>query len=94
MTLVIDGGWSEWCPFTACSVTCGGGVRNRSRACTNPPPQGGGQDCLGPDSESKKCNTQSCRKYEGFIINLTMHFSVKISSVIAKLRLVTGYAEF
>ncbi|XP_078378572.1 coadhesin-like [Oculina patagonica] len=57
---VIDGGWSAWCSYTACSVTCGGGVRYRNRTCTNPPPQGGGQDCLGPYSESQECNTQSC----------------------------------
>ncbi|XP_078378562.1 coadhesin-like [Oculina patagonica] len=57
---VTDGEWSEWCPFTPCSASCGGGVRHRTRTCTNPPPQGGGQDCQGPDSESQKCNTQPC----------------------------------
>ncbi|XP_020625288.1 coadhesin-like [Orbicella faveolata] len=56
----VDGGWSEWCTFTPCSVTCGGGVRYRNRTCTNPSPQSGGQDCLGPASESQKCNTESC----------------------------------
>ena len=62
-TLEVDGDWSEWCTFTPCSVTCGGGVRYRNRTCTNPPPQSGGQDCLGPSSELQKCNTESCREY-------------------------------
>ena len=63
--LVTDGGYSEWCPFTSCSVSCGGGVRYRNRTCTNPPPQNGGMDCqhLGPTRESQKCNTQSCSKF-------------------------------
>ena len=63
--LVTDGGYSEWCPFTSCSVSCGGGVRYRNRTCTNPPPQNGGMDCqhLGPARESQKCNTQSCSKF-------------------------------
>ncbi|CAH3173411.1 unnamed protein product [Porites lobata] len=61
---VTDGGYSEWCPFTSCSVSCGGGVRYRNRTCTNPPPQNGGMDCrhLGPARESQKCNTQSCNQ--------------------------------
>ena len=33
----IDGGWSEFGDFTACSRTCGGGVRYRERSCNNPP---------------------------------------------------------
>lgn len=57
---MIDGNWSEWCPFGSCSVTCGGGVRCRDRTCTNPPPQGGGHKCFGSSSESQKCNTQPC----------------------------------
>ena len=61
---VIDGGYSEWCPFTPCSVTCGGGVKHRSRTCTNPPPENGGKHCdqLGPEKESQVCNTEACRK--------------------------------
>lgn len=59
---VIDGGYSEWCSFTACSVTCGGGVSYRTRTCTGPPPENGGRSCdsLGPDIETQECNTEEC----------------------------------
>lgn len=51
--VAIDGGWSPW---TACSVTCGGGTQTRT--CTNPAPSNGGATCSG--SASQACNTSSC----------------------------------
>ena len=35
-TAPIDGGWSEFGPYTTCSRTCGGGLRFRERQCNNP----------------------------------------------------------
>ena len=32
----IDGGWGSWGSYEACTRTCGGGVRYRSRQCNNP----------------------------------------------------------
>uniref|UniRef100_S4RH13 Sema domain-containing protein n=1 Tax=Petromyzon marinus TaxID=7757 RepID=S4RH13_PETMA len=55
----VDGGWSCWISWSACS-TCGGGHRQRSRACTHPPPAHGGDICLGLHTEEALCNTQSC----------------------------------
>ncbi len=49
----VNGGWSNW---GACSVSCGGGTQ--ARTCTNPPPSGGGADCVGPNSQV--CNTSPC----------------------------------
>lgn len=45
---MINGGWSEWSDYTNCTPSCDGGVRYRERTCTNPPPQNGGDECLGP----------------------------------------------
>lgn len=53
----IDGGWSAW---GGCSASCGGGIKSRTRSCTNPAPQYGGANCSGSSSESASCNTQSC----------------------------------
>lgn len=58
----VDGNYSEWTEFGKCTVTCGGGVRQRTRECTNPAPDNGGQSCerLGPAMESEQCNVEPC----------------------------------
>ncbi|XP_029202215.2 uncharacterized protein LOC114966489 [Acropora millepora] len=58
----VNGGYSTWEPYGACSKSCGGGKQTRQRACTNPPPANGGKDCsdLGPNSETQECNTEPC----------------------------------
>ena len=60
VTSQVDGDWSAWQEWSACSLTCGIGVRTRTRACSNPAPQFGGNACQGADQESADCNTDSC----------------------------------
>ncbi|XP_074873986.1 properdin [Carettochelys insculpta] len=55
----VDGGWSDWKPFSPCSVTCGIGRIINKRTCTNPPPLHGGKDCPGLDTQSHFCNTKT-----------------------------------
>lgn len=55
----VDGGWTEYTE-SACTKECGGGIKTRSRTCTNPVPQNGGATCLGPSTEVVECNTQPC----------------------------------
>ena len=43
-----------------CSASCGTGTQSRTRTCNEPPPQNGGEDCDGDDTESQDCNTQEC----------------------------------
>jgi len=48
------GEWGEW---SACSVSCGGGVQTRMRPILVPPQFGG---TCGPTEEMQACNTQAC----------------------------------
>ncbi|XP_053396768.1 ADAMTS-like protein 1 isoform X6 [Mercenaria mercenaria] len=56
----VDGGYTDWSAWTACTKTCGGGSRGRSRTCTNPTPQNDGLPCNGSSSQTEDCNTNTC----------------------------------
>ena len=51
--------WGAWNTYSACSVTCGGGFKNRTRqffvASTC-----GGVECQGPSNQSIQCNPKPC----------------------------------
>ena len=55
----VDGQWGSW-QAGACSVSCDGGTRLKTRSCDSPPPQHEGNNCPGASSEMVACNTQSC----------------------------------
>ena len=57
---LVDGNWSDWDEWSDCPVTCGGGVQERSRTCTNPPPTFGGEMCVGESEETRSCNEDPC----------------------------------
>ncbi|NWI20755.1 ATS14 metalloproteinase, partial [Crypturellus soui] len=62
-----DGSWSSWSKFGSCSRTCGGGVRSRSRSCSDPTPAYGGRHCPGATYEYQVCNPEECPgPYEDF----------------------------
>lgn len=50
-TGVIHGSWSCWSSWSSCSSS----RRSRSRSCSNPAPQNGGQGCIGDFSEMAEC---------------------------------------
>ena len=61
-TLGINGGYGDWGEWTKCDQECGEGMQFRERACNNPVPSGGGDDCeaLGDAAESRKCMLKEC----------------------------------
>ena len=56
----VDGGWSEWSAFGACSVSCGEGNRTRVRFCNEPVPAFGGETCDGDSIETATCRSFLC----------------------------------
>lgn len=58
----INGNYSDWSDWSECSRTCSGGIKRRTRECTNPSPLYGGKDCkeIGSAFEKVHCNPQSC----------------------------------
>ncbi|HAN30124.1 MAG TPA: hypothetical protein DCQ06_00870 [Myxococcales bacterium] len=56
----VDGGWSPWSAFSACSVSCGGGIRTATRTCSSPTPSCGGMTCSGDASKTEPCNSEPC----------------------------------
>lgn len=47
--------WGDWTWSGPCSVTCGNGVRRRSRTCN------GGQGCIGVSEEVVACSNGACK---------------------------------
>jgi len=64
----VNGGYTQWSSWSACSKSCATGWKSRTRTCTNPRPANGGVDCsrYGPPAESVKCNTQRCPVNGGY----------------------------
>ncbi|CAH1239804.1 HMCN1 [Branchiostoma lanceolatum] len=59
----VDGGWTPWATWSACSVTCSVGRRLRTRSCTNPTPRYGGRYCAGGDAQQEKCGEHNPECY-------------------------------
>ncbi|XP_033759819.1 coadhesin-like [Pecten maximus] len=56
----VNGNWSDWLPWDACSASCDEGVKTRNRTCDNPAPAFGGEDCEGSYTEEEVCMLKHC----------------------------------
>ena len=56
----VNGEWGDWTSYSTCDVTCGDGMKTRTRTCNNPPPSNGGLFCPEGNSETVPCSEQPC----------------------------------
>ena len=64
---VVDGNWTQWGSWETCSVSCGGGIQNRTRECDGP--YYGGLPCEGINLLQQECNTQPCPSKSSLCVN-------------------------
>ncbi|XP_065067753.1 hemicentin-1-like isoform X2 [Rhopilema esculentum] len=62
VTVVVNGGFSQWSDWGPCSKSCGEGKQLRNRYCNNPSPQNGGDKCEGYYVQQRACNQNPCVK--------------------------------
>ena len=67
-SILVDGGWKTWEEWGACSATCNGGSKERTRVCDTPEPDYEGYNCEGDDTQLQTCNTHPCPSKLSFII--------------------------
>ncbi|CAG2228628.1 Hemicentin-1,Coadhesin,Thrombospondin-2,Thrombospondin-1,Mucin-like protein [Mytilus edulis] len=56
----VNGGWSLWDSWGACTISCGTGLQSRGRTCDNPAPENNEGTCQGSGSEYKACTLPAC----------------------------------
>ncbi|KAG8197663.1 hypothetical protein JTE90_001592 [Oedothorax gibbosus] len=61
--------WSEWSQWSHCSRSCGGGVRQKTRACVRRTHglRLSNDECLGQDINYELCSTNVCQDQKGFL---------------------------
>ncbi|XP_057313082.1 SCO-spondin-like isoform X2 [Hydractinia symbiolongicarpus] len=69
----VNGSWTMWTNWTACSKSCDNGTRIRLRECVNPAPSFGGDKCTRLDgtmaleeASTERCNTDPCFRQGGW----------------------------
>lgn len=60
----VDGRWSSWGRWSACSKSCDKGEQRRVRTCTDPPASSGGRECSGERFQTNVCFLRRCSAEE------------------------------
>lgn len=74
---VVPPNWSDWKPWSDCSVTCGPGSRDRERDCIQDRCPDG-TECIGGDSETGECEERP----EGNVILLYHGYSLYLLTIV------------
>ncbi|XP_060621597.2 netrin receptor UNC5A isoform X1 [Anolis sagrei] len=53
----VPGGWASWSIWSVCGADC---THWRSRECSDPVPRNGGDECQGPELETRNCTSELC----------------------------------
>ncbi|XP_066944513.1 LOW QUALITY PROTEIN: netrin receptor UNC5B-like [Macrobrachium rosenbergii] len=56
LKVFVNGAWASWSSWSSCSKRCGRGVQRRTRTCTSPAPQNGGDACIGEAVQKADCS--------------------------------------
>nr|XP_039264353.1 complement factor H-like isoform X3 [Styela clava] len=65
-TEAIEGIWTDFGSWSACDVTCGGGISIRERSCQR---EHFSPTCLGPQTEQRECNADKCPECSAPVLN-------------------------
>uniref|UniRef100_A0A803T3F7 Netrin receptor UNC5 n=1 Tax=Anolis carolinensis TaxID=28377 RepID=A0A803T3F7_ANOCA len=57
ITVYVPGGWASWSIWSVCGADC---THWRSRECSDPVPRNGGDECQGPELETRNCTSELC----------------------------------
>ena len=82
---LVHGGWSSWSAWGGCPVTCGGGLEQRDRTCTNPRPALFGDHCFGRNHEDRICARQSCTGSFGTYFKFNINIFAEYTPTIARI---------
>ena len=65
----VNGQWSDWSDWSVCSMTCGTGMKKRSRSCSEPTPTQLGLNCDGDTNDYNLCfNEYPCPSKIGDVV--------------------------
>lgn len=71
--MLADGVWLQWGSWSACSVTCGDGTRDRHRDCYYQPEVPQTEPCLGATSEQIFCNNDTCPGKNCSLVKMSLY---------------------